>query len=103
VPEAEVAVGEASEAEAAVPEAEVAVGEASEAEAAVSEAEVTVGEASEAEAAQSEPMGAGEIAADELAPQAEAPLGPGEEASEFPKAPVAAIAADTEAVHQETA
>jgi small subunit ribosomal protein S1 len=113
---AEVAVSEPVEEEAPVPEVEVsepveeeapvveaAISEPVEEEAAVPEAEMAAGEASAEEAARPEAVSAGEVAADELALQKEAPLSPEGEALESPEAPVAAVAADTEAVRQEAA
>jgi small subunit ribosomal protein S1 len=100
-PVVEVEVSEPVEEEA--PVVEVAISEPAEEEAAVPEAETTTDEATAEEVALSEAVSTEEEAAGRLAPQAEAPPGPGGEAVEFPEAPVAAVAADTEAVHQETA
>jgi small subunit ribosomal protein S1 len=85
------------------PVVEAAISKPVEEEAAVPEAEMAADEASAEEDARSEAVSAGEIAADELAPQEEAPLSPEGEALESLEAPVAAIAADTEAVRQEAA
>jgi small subunit ribosomal protein S1 len=98
---AEVEVSEPVEEEAPVVEA--AISEPVEEEAAAPEAEMAAGEASTEEAARPEAVSAGEVAADELAPQKEAHLSPEGEALESPEAPVAAVAADTEAVRQEAA
>jgi small subunit ribosomal protein S1 len=99
-PVVEAAISEPVEEEAPVVEA--AISELVEEEAALPEAELAAGEASAEEAARPEAVSA-KVAADELATQKETPLSPEREALESPEAPVAAVAADTEAVRQEAA